>query len=135
MVLGFSFCLVCVILNSKGVMMKKLITLIIFAILLMIGGPIVALQFPGVDAMGVCFLLFYAINPVFLVVCGAISGANVKRLWAIPLIDAVLFLAGVWLLFDMGEIGFVFYSVCYLIIGYLAMGITALICKFKRKAQ
>ena len=98
----------------------------------MIGGPWLALKFPGMDAMGICFILFFAVNPLFSIVCGAFSGRNIRQLWALPLITAVLFLAGVWIFFEMGEPAFLIYAAVYLIVGSIAMLVSAFIMRRKQ---
>lgn len=111
--------------------MKKFIVWTILAILLMIGCPWLAVEFAGSAGMAVCFILFFAINPVFSAVCGIFAGKNIKQLWALPIITAGLFLVGTWLFFDMGETAFLLYAGCYLIIGIIAMLISAYLSKRK----
>ena len=41
------------------------------------------------------------------------SGKDMKHLWSLPIISAVLFLIGTWLFFDMGETAFILYAVIY----------------------
>ncbi len=115
--------------------MKKLITWTIIAAILMIGCPWLTVGVAGPDGMAICFILFFAINPLFSVLCGAIAGINIRQLWSLPIITAVLFLAGVWIFFDMGELDFLIYSACYLAIGVVAMLISVLIKKIKRSAK
>lgn len=112
--------------------MKKLIVWTILAIALMIGCPYLAVTFAGSNGMAICFLLFFAVNPLFCILCGSFAGADVKRLWALPIFAAALFLAGVWLFFEMGEPAFSLYGGCYLVLGIAAMLIRAFI---KRKQQ
>ncbi|MBE6941903.1 MAG: hypothetical protein E7455_06465 [Ruminococcaceae bacterium] len=112
--------------------MKTLIVWTLLAVLLMIGGPWLALQFAGMDAMGICFILFFAINPLFSVVCGALAGKKIRQLWALPIITAGLFLLGVWLFFEMGEPAFLIYSGSYLIISIIAMLISAFVNRKQR---
>lgn len=112
--------------------MRRLITWTILAMLLMIGCPGFAVVLASDAGMAVCFLLFYAIDPIFSVVCGVFAGGNIKQLWMLPILVSVLFLAGVWLFFDMGESVFLLYSGCYLILGTLAMLISAFVMKEKR---
>ena len=107
--------------------MKKLITWIILAILLMIGCPWLSVQFAGGSGMVICFVLFFAINPLFSVFCGVSAGKDIKRLWSLPIITAALFLFGVCLFFEMGETAFFLYCGCYLIIGIIAMLISAFV--------
>lgn len=105
--------------------MKPFMTWTILAILLMIGCPWLAVEFAGSAGMAVCFILFFAVNPLFSVVCGAFAGKNIRQLWALPIITAGSFLAGVWLFFEMGEPAFLLYGGCYLMIGMIAMLISA----------
>ena len=105
--------------------MKPFMTWTILAMLLMIGCPWLAVEFAGSAGMAVCFILFFAVNPLFSVVCGAFAGKNIRQLWALPIITAGSFLAGVWLFFEMGEPAFLLYGGCYLLIGMIAMLISA----------
>ena len=111
--------------------MKKIITWTIMASVLMIGFPWLAVTFAGSAGMAICFLLFFAINPVFSAACGAFAGKNVKQRWSLPVITAVLFLVGVWVFFEMGEPAFLRYAAYYLVIGIGAMLISAWIKKRK----
>lgn len=112
--------------------MKATIIWIVSAILLMIGCPWLAVEFAGSAGMAVCFVLFYAVNPLFSAVCGAFAGRNIKQLWSLPIITAGLFLVGVWMFFDMGESAFLLYCACYLIIGIIAMLVSAIVSKKTR---
>ena len=98
--------------------------------LLMLGCPWLAVTFAGSAGMAVCFLLFYAVNPVFCAACGIAAGRNIKELWPMPIIAAGLFLAGVWLFFEMGEPAFLLYTGCYLLIGLMAMLLSAAVKKW-----
>lgn len=48
-----------------------------------------------------------------------------------PIIAAGLFFAGVWTFFEMGERAFLWYGSCYLVIGIVAMLISAFMNKRK----
>ena len=109
--------------------MKPFMTWTILAMLLMIGCPWLAVEFAGSAGMAVCFILFFAVNPLFSVVCGAFAGKNIRQLWTLPMITAGSFLAGVWLFFEMGEPAFLLYGGCYLMIGMIAMLISAFMNK------
>ena len=112
--------------------MKKLIAWAISAVILMIGFPWLAVTFAGSAGMAVCFILFFAINPLYSVVCGVFAGKNIKQLWGLPILTAGLFLAGAWLFFEMGETAFLLYCGCYLVIGIVAMMISAFVNKRKQ---
>ena len=115
--------------------MKKLLIWTALAALLMIGGPWFALELAGWNAMGACFLLFFGVNPLFSVVCGAAAGRDLKRLWSLPVIVAALYLAGAWLFFEMGESAFLIYSGGYLVLGAVSMFISAFVRKRKQKKE
>ena len=107
--------------------MKKLITWTVLATLLMIGCPWLAVEFAGSAAMAICFILFFAINPLFSLLCGISAGKDIIRLWSLPIISATLFLAGVWLFFELYEPAFLLYCGCYLMLGIIAMLISAFV--------
>ena len=111
--------------------MKKLILCTVSALVLMIGLPYLAVTFAGSAGMAVCFLLFYAINPLYCAVCGAFAGRNIRQLWVLPAITAASFLAGTWLFFEMGEPAFLLYCACYFLIGTATMLISAFVKKRK----
>ena len=111
--------------------MKKLIGLIIAILILMIGCPWLAVTFAGTAGMAVCFLLFYAINPLFSIACGVFAGKNIKKLWGFPIFNAGMFLVGTWLFFEMGELAFWLYCGVYIIIGICSMLVTAWLNKKK----
>lgn len=83
----------------------------------------------GDAGMAVCLLLFIAINPIYSVVIGIFVGKDVKHLWSLPVISAMLFLIGTWIFFDMGEMAFVLYAVVYLVLGIVTMLISMIIRK------
>lgn len=111
--------------------MKKLIGMIIAILFIMIVCPWLAVTFAGTAGMAVCFVLFYAIKPLFSIVCGVFAGKNIKKLWMLPIFNAGAFLVGTWLFFDMGEPAFLLYSGIYLIIGLCAILVTVWINKKK----
>ena len=112
--------------------MKQLIVWTISSLIIMIGFPWLAVTFAGSAGMAICLLLFFAINPLYAVFSGVFAGKNLKQLWALPVITAGLFLAGAWLFFEIGETAFLLYCGCYLIIGIIAMLISAFVNKRKQ---
>lgn len=112
--------------------MKKLFTWTMLAIILMIICPWLTVEFAGSAGMAICFVLFFAVNPLFSAVGGIFAGSNIKQLWALPIITSGLFLAGTWMFFEMGETAFLMYCGCYLIIGIIAMLISAFMNKRKQ---
>ncbi|MDE6662249.1 MAG: hypothetical protein K2K46_02800 [Lachnospiraceae bacterium] len=115
-------------------MKKDFILWLVISAVIMLMFPFLAVTFIKADAgMAVCFIFFYAVNPIYSVVIGIFAGKDIKRLWSLPVISSILFLAGTWLLFDMGEIAFIMYAVVYLILGMLAMLVSMLISKKARQ--
>ena len=100
----------------------------------MLAFPWIAVTFVKGDAgMAVCFLLFFAVNPLYSVLIGAFAGKDIRHLWSLPVISAVLFLIGTWIFFDMGETAFILYAAVYLALGIAAMLISMLIRKKTQK--
>ena len=111
-------------------MKKNIILWMAASAVVMLAFPWLAVTFVKGDAgMAVCFLLFFAVNPLYSVIIGAYAGKDVKHLWSLPVISAVLFLIGTWIFFDMGETAFILYAAVYLIIGIMAMLISMFIRK------
>ena len=107
--------------------MEKLLFYMQAAAVIMLVGPWVALQLPGLDGMGACFLLFFAVDPLCAFICGAFSGIDTRKMWSIPIIVALLFLLGVWVFIAPFESAFIIYATGYLIIGYFGMLIRVLL--------
>ena len=111
-------------------MKKNIILWMAASAVVMLAFPWLAVTFVKGDAgMAVCFLLFFAVNPLYSVLIGVFAGKDVKHLWSLPVISAVLFLIGTWIFFDMGETAFILYAAVYLIIGIMAMLISMFIRK------
>lgn len=112
--------------------MKTFLRWFFSAAVLMIGFPWLAVSFAGSAGMAVCFLLFYAVDPLFSAACGIAAGRNIRQLWMLPLVTAGLFLTGTWIFFEAGESAFRPYAGIYLAIGFAAMLIRAWICSRKQ---
>lgn len=91
--------------------------------------PFLAVTFAGMAGMSICFILFFAADPLVCAIVGVITGTQVKRLWWLPVTAA----AAMPLCFSLCVRGFVselfIYSGFYVIIGLIAMGITCVITK------
>lgn len=75
----------------------------------------------------VCLLLFFGVDPLFAVLAGSAAGRDVRRGWWLPPVVAGLFLMGVWLVYDAGEMDFLWYAAGYLLLGWLTMGIRVIL--------
>ncbi len=97
---------------------------------LMLALPGLTVRFVKGDAgMAVCFLLFFAVDPLWSAALGLFAGRDVKKRFFVPIIPAVLFLAGTRIFFDRGEKAFIFYAAVYLLLGTAAMLLSALLRK------
>jgi len=115
-------------------MKKDTILWVAVSAVVMLAFPWLAVIFVKDDAgMAVCFLLFFAVNPFYSVLIGAFAGKDIRRLWSLPVISAVLFLIGTWIFFDMGETAFILYAAVYLALEIAAMLISMFIRKKTQK--
>ncbi len=113
--------------------MKKLIGWSVAGLALMVGLPGLTVAFAGEAGMAVCFVLFFAANPWFALLCGAVAGSDIRRLWPLTVVTPLLFLAGVALFFTAGEPAFLLYAGVYLALGVGAMLLRAFTGKKKKK--
>ena len=115
-------------------MKKNTILWMAASAVVMLAFPWLAVTFVKGDAgMAVCLLLFFAVNPIYSAGIGAFAGKNIRHLWSLPVISAVLFLIGTWIFFDMGETAFILYAAVYLALGIAAMLISVFIRKKMQK--
>lgn len=103
----------------------KQLTVIAASAVLMVLLPWLTVTLVRGDAgMAVCFLLFFAVNPIAAVAVGIFSGRSLRTAWFQPAALSVLFLVGVWLNFGMGEPVFLLYAAAYFLLGSLTMLLT-----------
>lgn len=76
------------------------------------------------SGMALCMILFFIINPIYSAILGFRCGRNIRKMWSLPLVSSIAFLAGTWLFFDIKEVWFIIYASVYLIIGWTAMGMS-----------
>lgn len=96
----------------------------IFAV--MIGLPWLTVRLiQGMEALVICILLFFCIDPLCAILTGAAAGKHIRKLWWISPVNAMMFLAGTWLCFDPGETDFLLYTLIYLSLGTAAMFVSA----------
>ena len=110
--------------------MKKNVFRLAVSALIMFALPWLTVTLIRSDAaMAVCFILFFAVDPVWSVVLGVLSGNEFRSSWYLPLLSALFFLAGTWTFFDRGEAAFLLYALIYLALGAAAMLLTAAFAK------
>lgn len=107
--------------TAKG---KNLVCLAISAGLMLLLPWLTVTLVKGDAGMGVCFLLFFAVDPVAVIAVGVFSGRDIRTTWFQPAALATFFLAGTWLAFSVSEPAFLLYAGVYLLLGYVTMWLT-----------
>ena len=100
---------------------RNIIPLLIAALVALLLPWLAVTLVKGDGGMAICFLLFFAVNPITAILLGIFSGGNIRAAWFCPLLFAALFLLGAWVIFDMAEIAFALYAAVYLLLGCAAM--------------
>ncbi len=114
-------------------MKRKSLRLLFLTAFVMLGLPWMAVTFaPGDAGMAICFVLFFALNPLYAVFSGVVSGR--KGQWYQPIATAALFLGGTWLFFDPGEPVFLRYAAAYLLLGVVSMMFSAWLHRRKKRS-
>ena len=101
--------------------MKKSTKWIIASFVILFIFPFLLVKFAGPNGMALCFIMFFAVNPIFFVIEGLSCGRKIKKFWFVPLDSALIYLLSMWIIFDFGETAFVMYSGVYLAIGIAGM--------------
>ena len=105
----------------RGGLHEKIIPWILATAVIMLVFPWLAVTFiKGDGGMAVCFILFFAVNPIYAICSGAYAGKDIKIFWSLPIITALFFLLGTWLFFSIGEKAFILYAFGYLLLGIVA---------------
>lgn len=97
--------------------------------------PFLAVHFaPEGTGMSICFLLFWAVDPVTCISTGWFSGRRPKLRWYFIPLPALLFLTGAWIFFEV-DTAFLLYTLAYLLLTILATLITLPIMKWIRRSH
>lgn len=114
--------------------MKRIIAGIAIMIAVFFLAPFLAVKLlPPMLVMSVFVVLFFAVNPVAMGVLGILAGTDRKKLWWLPVSAAALFpllhalaiwSAPVWSLY--------YYSIIYVMLGYLSIAATAFLIKIRQ---
>ena len=84
--------------------------------------PLIVVCLASEDSgMVFCMILFLIVNPLFSIALGVKCGSDIRQMWSLPLILAVGFIVGVWVFFDIKEVGFIVYATVYCALSWIAM--------------
>lgn len=104
---------------------KAMIVWLTISVVIMIALPFAVVGLASeCSGMALCMLLFFIVNPIYSAILGFCCGKDIRRMWNLPLVSSIAFLAGTWLFFDIKEVWFILYASVYLMIGWMAMGIS-----------
>lgn len=104
---------------------KAMILWLTISVVIMIALPFAVARLASeCSGMALCMILFFIVNPIYSAILGFRCGKDIRRMWNLPLVSSIAFLAGTWLFFDIKEVWFIIYATVYLIIGWTAMGIS-----------
>lgn len=106
--------------------MKRNVAWVVLSAVFLFIPPFLTARFAGTSGMALCFVMFYAVNPIFFAAEGIACGKNIKKHWFLPLVSALIYLFSMWLMFDAGETDFILYAGIYLSIGTVMMLIASL---------
>ena len=107
--------------------MKRHIAALAVIAVIMFGFPWAAVTFaPGDAGMAVMFVLLFGFNSAESMFAGIYAGLAPKQRFYLPFANAVIFLLGVWIVFDWGNPDFYGYAIAYLSIALVSM-LTAII--------
>ena len=105
----------------------KIIAFFVSLVAIMLVLPSLLLLLPADAGMGMMFILFLVICPVYSVFVGALAATDLKKLFWMPVVEAALFPA----LFAIVVKGWVpelyAYSVVYLVVAYLVIAIAFIV--------
>lgn len=107
--------------------------LVLTAVVMLVLPWLAVTYLPLSEGMAAMMFLFFVVDTICAVVVGAVAGSDVQRMKFLPLIFALLFIAGCWCFLDFGDPDFFAYAIPYLVLGYGAMYGTQWLRKKKQK--
>lgn len=109
---------------------KVIITWLGVTIVVMFALPLAVARLASeCSGMALCMMLFFIVNPIYSAILGYRCGKEIKKMWNLPLVSSIAFLAGTWLFFDIREVWFLIYAAAYLAIGWAAMFVSKYLSK------
>lgn len=101
---------------------KKSCIVIVTMLIVMFILPLIAVRIVSSDVgMALCFILFFAVNPLMVIALSVMAGTELRKLWWIPLLAAVLFPVFFSIIVMELVKDLFIYSAVYLAVGLLTM--------------
>lgn len=101
---------------------KKSCIAVVTILVVMFILPLLVVHIVSSDAgMALCFILFFAVNPLMVIALSVMAGTELRKLWWSPLLAAVLFPVFFGIVVRELVKDLFIYSALYLAVGLLAM--------------
>lgn len=94
---------------------------------------LVAVLVPSDAGMMACLILFFVVNPIYSAAVGIVAGKKGGLLLIVPVVSALMFILGTWILFGLADYTFVLYAAYYLLISVLAVFMVNMLSLRKRR--
>ena len=112
---------------------KSIVIWLAITVIIMFALPFAVARFASAcSVMALCMMLFFVVNPIYSATLGYRCGKDLRRMWNLPLVSAIAFLAGTWIFFDIHEPWFLAYAAGYLAISCITMFFSRYIQTLKR---
>lgn len=105
----------------------KIIVFFVSLVAMMLILPSLLLLLPADAGMGMMFILFLVICPVYSVFVGALTATDIKKLFWMPIVEAALFPAFFAIVVKGWVLELYVYSVVYLVVAYLVIAIAFIV--------
>lgn len=110
-------------------MTKRFMNLLALSVAFMIVLPWAVQAFVRGDAsIGILLLLLYVVDPIYSAVLGWFSGKDLRKMWFLPILSALLFLSG-----GVRHLTIWAFAGAYLVIGIVVMFLSDFIRKRKER--
>lgn len=114
----------------------KLIIILLSVVLLMICLPVLLIKLNHADiSLGFTFILFFAICPLLEISLGIISGTDLKKLFMVPTLTAIVLPFSYAMAIEKMVWELFVYSILYAVCGTLVMITTHLYLKHKKEKK
>ncbi len=95
----------------------SILSIIVMVVPLILGPRILSPE----SGMAMYVLSFLAVNPCFFAVLGVVISKDIKSMWSLPIISALIFFLGTFILLD--TLDTLFYTVIYIPVSAIAMAV------------
>lgn len=102
-----------------------------FTLFLMLLLPLAVINWPNELALELVLILYYGVNPLFVVIVGVCAGLRPRERWYLPVIPAALYPFLSALLFRALELSYFQAAAVYLVLGAASLGAAVLFSRLQ----